>query len=241
MPPSQVASSCRSTRCSRAPQVAYILGDCDVRVLVTTHQRWESVREDAKGCRALAHVLLVDADRAPSPSEDEVRVHALSALLGDVVDPPPAAAAIDVDPAAILYTSGSTGRPKGVVLSATATCSSGAESVSDLPRQRRRRRHPGRAPAELRRRAEPGHDRVRRRRPRRAGQLPPGPRRRTPVRAPPRHRPDLRPAAVDPARRRRLAGRGHRVAALLRQHRRPDAPADPRPGCARSSRRPARS
>jgi acyl-CoA synthetase (AMP-forming)/AMP-acid ligase II len=33
----------------KGSQVAYILGDCDVRVLITTRQRWESVREDAKG------------------------------------------------------------------------------------------------------------------------------------------------------------------------------------------------
>nr|WP_300046702.1 acyl-CoA ligase (AMP-forming), exosortase A system-associated [uncultured Nocardioides sp.] len=113
----------------KGSQVAYILGDCDVRVLITTHQRWESVREDAKGCHALAHVLIVDADPGVVPDEDEVRVHALSALLGDAVDPPPPSRAIDADTAAILYTSGSTGRPKGVVLS-HRNLLVGAESVS---------------------------------------------------------------------------------------------------------------
>ena len=113
----------------KGSQVAYILGDCDVRVLITTHQRWESVREDAKGCRELAHVLLVDAEPGAVSDEDEVRVHALSALLDDVVEPPPASRAIDVDTAAILYTSGSTGRPKGVVLS-HRNLLVGAESVS---------------------------------------------------------------------------------------------------------------
>jgi acyl-CoA ligase (AMP-forming) (exosortase A-associated) len=56
-------------------------------------------------------------------------VHALSALLGDAVDPPPPSRAIDADTAAILYTSGSTGRPKGVVLS-HRNLLVGAESVS---------------------------------------------------------------------------------------------------------------
>ena len=113
----------------KGSQVAYILGDCGVRVLITTQQRWESVRDDAKGCGELAHVLLVDAEPGAVPDEDEVRVHALSALLRDAVEPPSASRAIDVDTAAILYTSGSTGRPKGVVLS-HRNLLVGAESVS---------------------------------------------------------------------------------------------------------------
>ena len=224
----------------KGSQVAYILGDCDVRVLITTHQRWESVREDAKGCRELAHVLLVDAEPGAVPDEDEVRVHALSALLGDVVDPPPASRAIDVDTAAILYTSGSTGRPKGVVLS-HRNLLVGAESVSTYLGNDRRRRHPGRAPAELRRRAEPGHDSVRRGRPRRAGQLPPGSRRRTPLRAPPvspaspacrRCGSSSPPPTGRPRPPRRCATSPTRAAGC---------PGRPSPGCARSSRRPARS
>lgn len=113
----------------KGPQVAYILGDCDVRVLITTRQRWESVRDDAKGCRDLAHVLLVDADPGEAADEDEVRVHDLSTLLGEVAEAPPPSRAVDLDTAAILYTSGSTGRPKGVVLS-HRNLLVGAESVS---------------------------------------------------------------------------------------------------------------
>ena len=117
----------------KGPQVAYILRDCDVRVLVTTRQRWESLRDDAKGCPALAHVLLVDAGPGDVPDGDEVAVHDLASLLRQVTDPPAPSGAIDLDTAAILYTSGSTGRPKGVVLS-HRNLLVGAESVSSYLR-----------------------------------------------------------------------------------------------------------
>jgi acyl-CoA ligase (AMP-forming) (exosortase A-associated) len=113
----------------KGSQVAYILRDCDVRVLVTTRQRWESVHDDAKGCRELAHVVLVDAEPGEVPDADEVVVHDLQTLLAAVEAPPPASRAIDADTAAILYTSGSTGRPKGVVLS-HRNLLVGAESVA---------------------------------------------------------------------------------------------------------------
>jgi acyl-CoA ligase (AMP-forming) (exosortase A-associated) len=112
----------------KGAQVAYILGDCDVRVLITSRQRWESIRDDAKGCAGLAHVLLVDADGA-APTEGEVELHDLGELVATAAGEPRRAAVIDVDTAAILYTSGSTGRPKGVVLS-HRNLIVGAESVS---------------------------------------------------------------------------------------------------------------
>ena len=92
-----------------------------------------------------------------------------------------------------------------------------------LPRQHRRRRHRRRAAAELRRRLQPAHHGVQRRRARDPGELPDAGRRAQAVREARRHRAHLRPAVVDPARRPGLAGRGGREAAVLRQHRRPDA------------------
>lgn len=125
----------------KAPQVVYILGDCDVRVLVTSRQRWEAVRDAAKECEGLAHVVLVDAPGsdpgAVAPGVDAAAapaVHTLADLLASVVEGPDAtaptsASTVDLDMAAILYTSGSTGRPKGVVLS-HRNLLVGAESVS---------------------------------------------------------------------------------------------------------------
>src|SRR4029450_7200225 len=43
----------------RARQVAYILADCDVRVLVTTPERLAMLRADLAGCPALEHVVVV--------------------------------------------------------------------------------------------------------------------------------------------------------------------------------------
>ncbi|MFC7724020.1 acyl-CoA ligase (AMP-forming), exosortase A system-associated [Nocardioides sp. GCM10028917] len=111
----------------KAPQVAYILGNCGVRVLVTTHQRWNAVREEVKGCPDLEHVLVVDSDQG-EPGDD-VQVHALSSFLTETPGVVAATGDVDLDMAAILYTSGSTGRPKGVVLS-HRNLIVGAESVS---------------------------------------------------------------------------------------------------------------
>ncbi|MET0739053.1 MAG: acyl-CoA ligase (AMP-forming), exosortase A system-associated [Acidimicrobiales bacterium] len=111
-----------------APQVAYILQDCGVRVLVTTRARWAAVSQDVKGCAELAQVLLVDDDE-PSTAPGEAAVHGLRSLCAAATTPPPATGAVDLDTAAILYTSGSTGRPKGVVLS-HRNLLVGAESVS---------------------------------------------------------------------------------------------------------------
>lgn len=113
----------------KGAQVSYILGDCGVRVLVTSRQRWEAVREDVKECAALAHVVLVDGDPAGPDRDGDPPVHALASLLAAVEPLPPRGSTVDLDMAAILYTSGSTGRPKGVVLS-HRNLIVGAESVS---------------------------------------------------------------------------------------------------------------
>ena len=108
-------------------QVAYILADCDVRVLVTPPARslcWRG----AGACPTLEHVVVVGDDAAPeatraSPlhSWDDGGLARAGARA--------AGRAIDLDMAAILYTSGSTGKPKGVVLS-HRNLIVGAESVS---------------------------------------------------------------------------------------------------------------
>jgi acyl-CoA ligase (AMP-forming) (exosortase A-associated) len=109
-------------------QVAYILQDCGVRVLVTSASRWAAVAEEAKGCAALEHVLVVD-DAGAAPSHGQAAVHDLRALRETQLAPPSPSGAVDLDTAAVLYTSGSTGRPKGVVLS-HRNLVVGAESVS---------------------------------------------------------------------------------------------------------------
>ncbi|MBO3743308.1 acyl-CoA ligase (AMP-forming), exosortase A system-associated [Actinoplanes flavus] len=108
----------------RAKQVAYILADCDVRVLVTTAERLESLRDELARVPSLQRVILVGGG-SPAPVGDAA-VDSWDALAGAG---DPAREGVDVDVAAILYTSGSTGRPKGVVLS-HRNLLAGAESVS---------------------------------------------------------------------------------------------------------------
>ena len=98
----------------KAEQVAHILADCNVRVLLTSPERLAQLGEALERCPDLRTVFVTG-------------VHAGHAMLDvrawDAAQAAPqqtvfaARRAIDADIAAILYTSGSTGKPKGVVLS----------------------------------------------------------------------------------------------------------------------------
>jgi len=96
-------------------QVAYILADCNVRVLVTTVDRLRLLQEALAHCRDLRTVLAVG--RGALPELPGVQVLAWDEALAAAPGGQAPHRAIDSDMAAILYTSGSTGKPKGVVLS----------------------------------------------------------------------------------------------------------------------------
>jgi acyl-CoA ligase (AMP-forming) (exosortase A-associated) len=108
----------------KAPQVAHILRDCNVKVLVTSAARLTALGDELHSCPGLDHVIVVDDAEA---SGERFSVTAWAHAL----DAPRHAAHrfIDTDVAAILYTSGSTGRPKGVVLS-HRNMVAGAKSVA---------------------------------------------------------------------------------------------------------------
>jgi acyl-CoA ligase (AMP-forming) (exosortase A-associated) len=107
-------------------QVAHILQDCNVRVLVTSSPRLKLLAESLADCHDLRHVIL--ADEADSPPElAGAHIHRWHDLLAAPDRKPHRV--IDTDVAAILYTSGSTGRPKGVVLS-HRNMVAGAKSVA---------------------------------------------------------------------------------------------------------------
>jgi acyl-CoA ligase (AMP-forming) (exosortase A-associated) len=102
----------------KSKQVAYILDDCSVRVLITTAERLELLSEELAQT-AVEHVIVLgDAPDGALAWDDFLAP-------GEHVDPD----VIDIDMAAILYTSGSTGKPKGVVLSHRNVLTGGA-SVS---------------------------------------------------------------------------------------------------------------
>jgi acyl-CoA ligase (AMP-forming) (exosortase A-associated) len=105
-------------------QVAYILRDCNVSILVTSAERLELLAPLLKDCSDLKAVLVVGGRALPTaPSTynwDEVLPGASQKAPHRI---------IDTDMAAILYTSGSTGKPKGVVLS-HRNMVAGAKSVA---------------------------------------------------------------------------------------------------------------
>ena len=107
-------------------QASHVLLDCEVRVLVTTPQRWALLADLLGDAKQLVAVVLVGAGDGPEIEGVELRRYdALLAAPGT----PALVPGVDLDPAAILYTSGSTGRPKGVVLS-HRNLLVGADSVS---------------------------------------------------------------------------------------------------------------
>lgn len=96
-------------------QVAYILRDCNVRLLVTAPERYSLLTPVLAELPDLAHVLLT-GDKLPAsdtPLPYQCHPWALTEQAPPITLPTP----INRDMVAILYTSGSTGRPKGVVLS----------------------------------------------------------------------------------------------------------------------------
>jgi acyl-CoA ligase (AMP-forming) (exosortase A-associated) len=110
----------------KADQVAYILRDCNIRVVVTSPERLGMLERVLAACPDLRHVVLTTGaidkltkrQYAVHRWEDVLDIHARK---GHRV--------IDSDMAAILYTSGSTGKPKGVVLS-HRNMVAGAKSVA---------------------------------------------------------------------------------------------------------------
>lgn len=110
----------------KAEQVAYILRDCNVRVLVTSPERLRVLQDALQVVDDLRHVVVLDSEE-PLP---EIKPFNLLRW-GEFLTQQECAAhrVIDTDVVSILYTSGSTGRPKGVVLS-HRNMVAGAKSVA---------------------------------------------------------------------------------------------------------------
>ena len=112
----------------KAAQVGYILQDCNVRVLVTSKDRYKQLAETLESCHDLHTIVLVNCSEENLPQKRDFNFLSWQQLL-DSDHANIAKSRIDTDMAAILYTSGSTGKPKGVVLS-HKNMVSGARSVA---------------------------------------------------------------------------------------------------------------
>ena len=114
----------------RPRQVGHIVNDCDVRLLVTSPEWLELLREELEDCGSVTHVILVGERQAAEEPPAAYEVLYWDDVCLAPAERPTQPVGIDVDMAAILYTSGSTGKPKGVVLS-HRNLIVGAESVSE--------------------------------------------------------------------------------------------------------------
>jgi acyl-CoA ligase (AMP-forming) (exosortase A-associated) len=112
-------------------QVAFILRDCNVRVLVTSPERLALIRDVLSDCHDLRHVVTTDSVANAVPRNVIAPASFGLTFWSDLLNSPAWSGhrVIDTDMAAILYTSGSTGKPKGVVLS-HRNMVAGAKSVA---------------------------------------------------------------------------------------------------------------
>ncbi len=118
----------------KAEQVAYILKDCSVRILVTSADRLRLLADVLQDCRDL-HTVFVVGKLDGLPELPGINLLAW----GEAAAPVRLHRVINSDMAAILYTSGSTGKPKGVVLShlnMVAGAKSVAQYLENTPEER---------------------------------------------------------------------------------------------------------
>lgn len=114
----------------KGPQVAHILSDCNVKLLITSKSRLLSLTDALHQCTDLRTIVLVDNDLTGLAEQTyQVLDWPTFNQLGQQTTSK-TVSLIDADMAAILYTSGSTGKPKGVVLS-HRNIIAGAESVAE--------------------------------------------------------------------------------------------------------------
>lgn len=98
-------------------QVAHILPHCNVRVLITSAPRLETLLDVVAQCPDLHTIVVVEQNIPDGMRSLPQRLMSYDAFRRSSGQEHTPHRRIDIDMTAILYTSGSTGNPKGVVLS----------------------------------------------------------------------------------------------------------------------------
>ncbi len=115
----------------KAPQVAHILKDCNVKLLFTSAARLKSLSDEISHCPDLQKIIVLEGKTDDlSLNGFKGEIISWNAFLSSDHAPLSFPNIIDTHMAAILYTSGSTGKPKGVVLS-HKNIVAGAASVAE--------------------------------------------------------------------------------------------------------------
>jgi len=122
----------------KAAQVAYILADCNVKILVTSAERLKLLVNVLPSCHDLHTILVVGSTNQVLPVIAGINT-VYWEQFHSAYQIKQIGSRTDADMAAILYTSGSTGKPKGVVLShrnLIAGAKSVAEYLENTPKDR---------------------------------------------------------------------------------------------------------